>query len=163
MRGLTGIKGRAGVNLSCGDKEEEVLLSEVRLIEFVPTIFHHLCTEMASFITFGTLNLSDQRSAANSENDSSSSAISGLPIVCSRCDWDLKPNTNVQNQDPSFDFLAQANSTAHWHTRITATQHLVQRQSTGHTRDSRQCISLYIHTRLKTFTVMQQSTLKVDC
>ena len=51
------MKGRAGVNLSCGDEEEEVSLSEVRLIEFMLP-FSITRRVQKWLLTFGTLNLS---------------------------------------------------------------------------------------------------------
>lgn len=48
MRGLTRMKGRAAATLSCRDEKEEVSLSEVRLIEFAPTVLHQRCAETAS-------------------------------------------------------------------------------------------------------------------
>lgn len=41
------MKGRAAVNLNCGDKDEKVSFSKLRLIQFVPTVVYKGCTEMA--------------------------------------------------------------------------------------------------------------------
>lgn len=126
MRGLTRMKGRAAVNLSCGDKEEEVSLSEVRLIEFAPTLS---CHEMASFITPGTPNLS--RKIREVLKTLKKHFWVPHCLLQMRLRSQTKHICTVSESKSVSVTRAQAHSTAYRHTRITETQHSVQ------TRDSR--------------------------
>ncbi len=148
MRGLTRMKGRAGVNLNCGDKEGEVSLwgeTHRICISHLPSLVYR-----NGFIYhIRTLTHSNFKSHTNREVLQILKMTLNLQhfwvphcLLSARLRSQTKHICTASESKFVSVTLAQPNSTPQRHTRMTESQHLVHSQSTKHANT--QCLPLHI-------------------